>query len=487
MSAFTSSGRGGAGNIVDKTKSPRIEPKDLETPTLKTSVVTTGRGGTGNMAKNVDPAETRAMQDVAPVPRQELSGGTHVGRGGTGNVFKPKPEDEEMGNVQHNAENPQEGSGDKEPQQVQDNAAGVEEQNKAADNNQGLAAKGKQWLFGKKTQSAPTSYRQMGLHDKKRPDGGAATVLDVMEAVASGEHLSMLQSHLPYSFPVLRRLQFSRAAGGSSPTAKVLLATSGDSPHVAVAYVDVHKAPETQMWIYSSLEDSCSLGGQDPPEISLPSSEVDVCLEQVVSILRRAGEVAREAGPGIGAVGVDGVARANGVMVGSLHEALRLLLLGKGVTMSYSNPHYKWLFRVEDLPTCLASPLTEEMAWDTIRREDVPLIKRRTNIPKTESTLLTLPSLGIRLTDSAVLVAWSFLGVDGSLSTLHCEEPYRGRGIAKAMATKLIITHNGHFGSDGWCSADVHVENRQSAGVCRSIGGKMGWRVSWSVVDIDGL
>lgn len=66
MSAFTSSGRGGAGNIVDKTKSPRIEPKDLETPTLKTSVVTTGRGGTGNMAKNVDPAETRAMQDVSP-------------------------------------------------------------------------------------------------------------------------------------------------------------------------------------------------------------------------------------------------------------------------------------------------------------------------------------------------------------------------------------------------------------------------------------
>ena len=61
-----SSGRGGAGNIVDSTRSPKLQPEDLQTPTLKTSVVTTGRGGTGNMAKNKDPVETRLRQDVAP-------------------------------------------------------------------------------------------------------------------------------------------------------------------------------------------------------------------------------------------------------------------------------------------------------------------------------------------------------------------------------------------------------------------------------------
>ncbi len=54
-----SSGRGGAGNIIDSTKSPRSS-KDLETPTLKTSVETTGRGGTGNMAKNTDGGDTIA-------------------------------------------------------------------------------------------------------------------------------------------------------------------------------------------------------------------------------------------------------------------------------------------------------------------------------------------------------------------------------------------------------------------------------------------
>lgn len=67
MSSFLqSSGRGGAGNIVDSASSPKIQPQDLQTPTLKTAVVTTGRGGSGNMAKNTDPAETRLRQDVEP-------------------------------------------------------------------------------------------------------------------------------------------------------------------------------------------------------------------------------------------------------------------------------------------------------------------------------------------------------------------------------------------------------------------------------------
>lgn len=66
MSHLQSSGRGGAGNIVESTKSPKIKPQDLETPTLKESVVTTGRGGSGNMTKNKDAAKTRALQDVEP-------------------------------------------------------------------------------------------------------------------------------------------------------------------------------------------------------------------------------------------------------------------------------------------------------------------------------------------------------------------------------------------------------------------------------------
>lgn len=61
---LASHGRGGAGNMADAAHTPKTDPQDLQTPTLKGSVVTTGRGGTGNMAKNKDPRETRLRQDV---------------------------------------------------------------------------------------------------------------------------------------------------------------------------------------------------------------------------------------------------------------------------------------------------------------------------------------------------------------------------------------------------------------------------------------
>ena len=59
-------GRGGAGNISCTAQPPRLSSRDLQTPTLKTSVFTTGRGGMGNMTPNTDPAEARLRQDVEP-------------------------------------------------------------------------------------------------------------------------------------------------------------------------------------------------------------------------------------------------------------------------------------------------------------------------------------------------------------------------------------------------------------------------------------
>ncbi|KAL8370652.1 hypothetical protein RB595_000832 [Gaeumannomyces hyphopodioides] len=349
-------------------------------------------------------------------------------------------------------------------------------------------------------------------------------------STVTDSHISLLQAHLPKSLSLLRRLQFARAQ--PSPTSHILVAASsgkggggggGTGHHFAAAYVDVFKAPETQVWVYSTMEDSIPDGGSDDDDdddddgatnAALPAGpDVDGCVEQVLAVLRRARDVSREAAAGPPA-GVDGVGRPDGFMVGALHETVRRLLLRRGVRTPYCNPHRKFLFRAADLPPPSAlRPLAPDMRWDAVGREDVPLIISRTNIPKTEyggsrgvcllafavfppsshvahtavciaihrSTLMTLPSLGIRLSDGR-LVAWSFLGVDGTLSTLHCEEPFRGRGLAKAMATKLINDHNEGFGNDGFCAADVHTGNTKSQAVCRSIGGRKGWRVSWSII-----
>jgi hypothetical protein len=75
--------------MADDVNTPHVTSKDLQTPTVKSAVYTTGRGGCGNMAYNDDPRQTRLRQDVEPVMRRSSSGAQHSGRGGAGNIFNP--------------------------------------------------------------------------------------------------------------------------------------------------------------------------------------------------------------------------------------------------------------------------------------------------------------------------------------------------------------------------------------------------------------
>jgi len=56
---------------------------DLTTPSIKSDVYTTGRGGQGNMSKNdpANPDRARASQDVKATPRRLSQGQSHYGRG----------------------------------------------------------------------------------------------------------------------------------------------------------------------------------------------------------------------------------------------------------------------------------------------------------------------------------------------------------------------------------------------------------------------
>lgn len=77
------------GNINSKAGA-QVNAADLETPTIKSNMYTTGRGGSGNMAKSnaADPAESRKAQDVdTPAHHnKDMQGTYHWGRGGEGNM-----------------------------------------------------------------------------------------------------------------------------------------------------------------------------------------------------------------------------------------------------------------------------------------------------------------------------------------------------------------------------------------------------------------
>lgn len=127
--ANLSHGRGGAGNIGNSEND--VAPVNLETPTIKTDIYTTGRGGSGNMSKNTDPEATRRAQDVVGNPRRESTNTTHVGRGGAANIFRPSADEIAAAK---NENGKWESAIDDEP----------------ASKSKGLADKGKEWLFGKK-------------------------------------------------------------------------------------------------------------------------------------------------------------------------------------------------------------------------------------------------------------------------------------------------------------------------------------------------
>ncbi|KFX99492.1 hypothetical protein O988_03833 [Pseudogymnoascus sp. VKM F-3808] len=145
-SRYAAHGRGGAGNISAEPPRP-VSPTDLETPTLKEDIYTTGRGGSGNMVANTGKAGARRAQDVVALPRRE-SEGTHVGRGGAANIVKvpTRTGEEETSSVEG-----KEGKEVKEVKEVKE-AKEVKGKGKGKNNEgapeEGVVERGRRWVAG---------------------------------------------------------------------------------------------------------------------------------------------------------------------------------------------------------------------------------------------------------------------------------------------------------------------------------------------------
>lgn len=146
----------------------------------------------------------------------------------------------------------------------------------------------------------------------------------------------------------------------------------------------------------------------------------------------------------------------------------------------------KFLFRFSDLPE--ARELPKGLRWGKVREEDIDIIKERTSIPRSKRTLLSLDSLGVFNECNDMIIAWAFVGLDGSLTSLHTEAEFRGRGIAKAVAVNIIkkYMHDSAIDErgDAWSHADVYQDNLQSEIVCKSLGGNAMWKCFWLRIDL---
>jgi GNAT superfamily N-acetyltransferase len=146
----------------------------------------------------------------------------------------------------------------------------------------------------------------------------------------------------------------------------------------------------------------------------------------------------------------------------------------------------KFVFKLQDLPS--VKELPKGLRWGEMRERDLPIVQARTSIPRATRTLMSLKSKGVFEKSEDRAVAWTFLGLDGSLTTLHTEPEWRGKGIAKAVATGLIREYAPGLAVDGegnaWSHADVYVGNAQSESVCKSLGGKVMWEHYWVRIDL---
>ncbi|KAI1368004.1 hypothetical protein F5Y08DRAFT_20181 [Xylaria arbuscula] len=280
----------------------------------------------------------------------------------------------------------------------------------------------------------------------------------------------------------------------------------------AAAYLDFSRGPETELWLYSSMEARLSgeVSTTTAQRDGSSSNDNDINGERERERERQREEIAcavallREVKHQQDLYFVPGSPRAlerefPTVLVGNLNEVLRerLVAPGVGVDIVSTGLYDKWIFEIGKLPAVKLAgdgPGDGDVdgdgdgsrwVWDVVRREHIPFTISRTKIPRRERTMKLLPSTAL-YSDDGTPVAWAFLGPDSSLSSLHCEEPYRGRGIAKAVAIRVLRDHLGDYNDDayyGW--ADVAPDNVQSQGVCKSLNGEPRWQISWSRLNLD--
>jgi len=330
----------------------------------------------------------------------------------------------------------------------------------------------------------------------------------ILSRVPSETLLEVLRAYLPYSLPLYRRLQSPQGNDHHvlATTLPNLKSEGLDSELCfAAAYVERTRIPKTDCWLFLSCESRV-----DPSQSATKKALCATCTDCLLAIVQELTSI-----PAPAVVDDPDTIKANAkflthkydrnlILIGSLNTSVASLLQNRG-WLSSVHPglkvtYTKYIFARDSIPSTITDELPEGLRWGKVREKDMELVQTRTGIPRPASSLRKFPSVAIFATDTAsrgeqdgTPIAWSFIGVDGSLITLHVEEEYRGRGLAKKLAANLFRTALPEAydmtgePEGGYAHADVALTNAASKGVCLSLGAKNpnNWEVCWTRLDLD--
>lgn len=186
----------------------------------------------------------------------------------------------------------------------------------------------------------------------------------------------VLAARLPRSITLFRRLQFTRLPAGKTEHARVVVASdaplSASPRHFTATYLDPSRGRETNMWLYSTYEDS---HGAQPCEPPLSDEDAAVCRRQILAVLHEARRIGR-------AYPEQPLPIPDHMLVGSLNDVVKDVAEANGVRFGprQESGYEKFIFRLDELPE--PGELPEGMVWGPGTWEDCEVAKSRTSIPR---------------------------------------------------------------------------------------------------------
>ena len=342
--------------------------------------------------------------------------------------------------------------------------------------------------------------------------------------------LNILRPSLPVSLPLYRRLQFGKFSKAATLLSNLESLDSNPSSNGKdqwlIAYVDRACRPETETYTFASWEveyDSSSSSSQDAdtdPErnavqdaivrslcraikdlgvpISIHQDMIDGHAAAAAAAAASSASATsqnenKDASSGFGKLSraefAGHMANPNIVLCGSVHKATEMILRRNAFVapmfLAGREDNHTFVFDVDALPP--TRDLPPGLTFGPLERKHLALVRSRTNIPRQERTLAQLPSLGIFPEGEDQPVSWAFIGLDGSLSSLHVEDEWRRMGLAKALTARLFREKMEQFWELGvrrLAHGYVLVGNEASSRMCESLGGRSNWEVIWVRMDL---
>ena len=311
-----------------------------------------------------------------------------------------------------------------------------------------------------------------------------------LKAEQTAQLLAKLESHLPYSIPLLRRIQFHLhhlisstarifvaavvgrtrgepgddvAANGNPDILETWLSEKQSHKHPWIAaHIDLANAGQTAVWAYSSWESDLNhpfpSSLTDPMEaVALTHAEPEPTQKALMralfsyistELIPLASTTPSEEWLSLERTGkyLSKPFSRDKVLFGTVSEKLWGVLPRNARTRT-DDGYWKYIFEIESGAhresssrngSVSASSLPEGYSFGVMKDENLQTVLDRSPIPRTLGTLRQYVSVGLFHDSSPAPIGWGFLGKDASLSSLHTEPEHRGKGLAVTLGAELL-------------------------------------------------